>query len=177
MADPLDEVLADSPAFAAAVRRFRLRVIWSVVSGVSAIAGLVPLAHWVSTKLFHWLPQVPPWVWQWGVIVTAVVTMWWTLSVPSILIRRVSPPRERRYLEVDLDTGIAINELRVAGVRRPKLAPPNGRLIVDVTDRPDALHGYRYDVQRRIFLPPATAASVAALPLADAATIAEGQAE
>ncbi|MBI2361379.1 MAG: hypothetical protein HYV04_21130 [Deltaproteobacteria bacterium] len=157
MADPLDEVFADSPAFAAAVRRFRLRFIWSLISGLSAIVGLVPLAHWISSRMFNLLPAIPLWIWQWGFVVTAVVVMWVTMSVPSILMRRLFPPRQRRYLQVNLSTGIAEGELRVSGVRKPKVSPSEGRLMVDVTDRPDALQGYVYDSARRIFVPPAQA--------------------
>ncbi len=156
MSDPIDDALAQSPAFAAAVRRFRLRFTWSLISGASAIVGLVPLGHWISARLFQWLPGLPLWVWQWGFVVAGVVIMWITLSVPSILIRRLFPPRERRYLQVNLSTGIAEGELRINGVRKPRLSPPDGRLMVDVTDRPDALQGYLYDGSRGIFVPPPT---------------------
>lgn len=153
-----DEILSQSPAFAAAARRFKLRIIWSVLAGVSTVAGLVPLAHFLSSKLFEVFPRVPLWAWQWTFVVGAVVIMWWALSIPSIAMGRLFPPRERRFLEVDVATGIAVNELRIWGVRRPRFNPPKGRLMVEVTDRPDALHGYRYDPERGVFTPAAAPA-------------------
>jgi hypothetical protein len=151
--DSIDDLLERSPAFAAASRRFKLRIIWSLIGGVSTIVGLVPAAHWLSALLSGLFPRIPLWAWQWSFVIGGVAGMWWALSIPNIVARRLFPPRARRFLEVDLETGIAVNELEVYGVRKPKFNPPVGRLMVEVTDRPDALRGYRYDRARGIFAP------------------------
>lgn len=73
--ESIDDLLERSPAFAAASRRFKLRIIWSLIAGVSTIAGLG---------------------------ICGKSPMWWALITLNIVARRLLPPRARRFLEVDL---------------------------------------------------------------------------
>ena len=71
--------------------------------------------------------------------------------VHIIVWRTIRPPVWRRYLEVD-EHGIAINELSSWGAGAAPVAPA-GRVIVDVTLRPEAQRGHRFDSATGTFSP------------------------
>lgn len=88
---------------------------------------------------------------RWGLALAGIALILVVNHVPIILWRKVRPPIWRRYLEVD-EEGMAINELSAWGTTGAPVAP-HGRVIVDVTFRPDAQRGYRYDSTTRLFAP------------------------
>ena len=86
---------------------------------------------------------------RWGLALTGVALVLVVNHVPVILWRRIRPPIWKRYLEVD-ESGLATNELSAWGARGPPVAP-EGRVIVDVTFRPEAQLGHRYDSTTGVF--------------------------
>jgi hypothetical protein len=153
-------------AVTTAVVAFAWAVFWNFPQWLAAVVDLAGRPN--APKYFKWLADTgmavssmtPPTVSnivQWVVPIVAFVVVAF-IGYQAVSDYRHKPaPIQRRFLQVDAPAYLANAELFTMGTFEGQVLPA-GRMMIDVTNRPEAQRGDIYDVVLGVFSRPPTAA-------------------